>query len=134
MAKRQRDETVAQYVERLVNNSPKNQREISEEIGFKRPNILSMLKRGEAKVPLDKVHRIAVALGENPKRFALRVIEEYLPGLHDSLEEVLNGQPVLSENEIEIINTIRQANPNDPAITSEAQRQGLIDLFSQKVH
>lgn len=47
--------SMARYLTKQIDalSGIKNQREIAAEIGYDKPNMISMFKRGETKVPLD---------------------------------------------------------------------------------
>ncbi|EMB2321528.1 XRE family transcriptional regulator [Acinetobacter baumannii] len=113
MAKNRNNMTVAEFLTDLIDNSPKSQREIAEEIGFKRPNVLSMIKSGETRLPIDKIKPTALALGENPTRFLVRVLTEYMPDLIDVIESITNQTP-LTPNEVNIIKVLRSTTKEDP--------------------
>ncbi|EOW5437781.1 XRE family transcriptional regulator, partial [Klebsiella pneumoniae] len=52
------DEKTARYVayiDSLITVSPKSQSAISREIGYKNPNILSLIKKGRIPLPVEKV-------------------------------------------------------------------------------
>jgi hypothetical protein len=60
------DSAVAKYIDKKIDElkGVKTQREIAAEIDYDKPNMISMFKRGEARVPLDKIPLLAKALGE----------------------------------------------------------------------
>ena len=49
--------SIANYLDKQIEalKGAKSQREIAGEIGYESPNLISMFKRGEARVPLDKI-------------------------------------------------------------------------------
>lgn len=111
---------VAQYLEAQINSSDKSQLEIAEEVGFAKPTMVSMIKLGKAKVPLDKARAVARALGVDEKDFFFRCFEEYLPSVFDELQDLLGNQPILSDSEAEIISRLRQYTDN-PQIKTPQQ-------------
>ncbi|MDG4649358.1 XRE family transcriptional regulator [Roseibacterium sp. SDUM158017] len=54
----------------------KSQREIATEAGFRHPNMLSLIKSGASKVPLDRVPALAGALEADPKYVFLMALEQ----------------------------------------------------------
>ncbi|MGZ9053126.1 MAG: helix-turn-helix domain-containing protein [Rhodoplanes sp.] len=56
----------------------KSQREIAAELGYERPNIISMMKRGETKLPLDKVPALAKALHVDPAHLFRLALEQQM--------------------------------------------------------
>jgi len=77
------------------------QREIAAEIGYDKPNIVSMFKRGESKVPLEKIPAIAKALGADPAHLFRLGFEVYWPDLAEVIEDVFTRQ-LATKNEGEI--------------------------------
>ena len=62
------DSAIAKYIDKKIDElkGVKTQREIAAEIDYDKPNMISMFKRGEARVPLDKIPLLAKALGVDP--------------------------------------------------------------------
>jgi transcriptional regulator with XRE-family HTH domain len=99
--------TVAEYLSSLIDLSDKTQAEIAKEANLGRPNVVSMLKNGTTKVPLHKAPGLA------------KVAE--------ALEEA--GIEPVSQNERDILNTIREAsNETDPGLNQD-RRDALFSAF-----
>ena len=108
--------TVAEYLAGQIDMSEKTQREIAAEIGYDRPNILTMLKQGTTKIPLNKVAPLARALGVDPAYFIRVVLREYLPDMWDAIQECLGGG-IATKNEAAMLAVIRDATKNsNPAM------------------
>lgn len=99
--------SVAEYLADQIEQSPKTQLEISEEAGFEKPNIITMLKQGKTKIPLTRVGPLATALGINPRHLMRRVLEEYAPETWHAFEQSL-GHLVLSYDEEQLVLTSRE--------------------------
>lgn len=97
----------AMMLTEAIEKSDLTQREIADRVGFKNANIISMLKNGETRVPLERIPALAATLGLDERQFLLLAIEEYHPGVHEVLVEVL-GVP-LSDAELGIITMFRMA-------------------------
>lgn len=87
MAKRK--ETVAATISRAIHKSGKTNREIAAEVGFPRPNFISMLKSGATRVPLGRVHRLALAIDLDPAELLEQAFREYDAELWESIETLL---------------------------------------------
>jgi len=98
--------TVAQYLTFHINNSEKTQRQIALEIGYTKPNIISMFKQGATKLPLDKIGPLAKALEIAPDDLFLKVMTEYMPETFEALSPFLCGQ-MLSKDELEMLDNFR---------------------------
>lgn len=99
--------TTAMILTKAIEASDLTQREIADRVGFKNANIISMLKNGETRVPLERIPALAATLGIDEREFLMVAIEEYHPGVHEVLVEVL-GVP-LSDAELGIITVFRMA-------------------------
>ena len=99
-------ETVAQYLTFHINNSEKTQRQIALEIGYTKPNIITMFKQGATKLPLDKIGPLAKALEIAPDDLFFKVMTEYMPETFEALSPFLCGQ-MLSKDELEMLDNYR---------------------------
>jgi hypothetical protein len=70
------------------------------EIGYDKPNLISMFKRGEARVPLDKIPLLAKALGVDPAHLFRLSLEQYWPDRGEIIAKLFGR--LASENEEEI--------------------------------
>ncbi len=98
--------TVAEYLTFHINKSEKTQRQIALEIGYTKPNIITMFKQGSTKLPLDKVGPLAKALEIAPEDLFLKVMTEYMPETFEALSPFLCGL-MLSKDELELIDNFR---------------------------
>ena len=87
--------TTATMLAEAIEKSELTQREIADRVGFKNANIISMLKTGETRVPLDRIPALSQTLGMDERLFLMIAIEEYHPGVHEVLVDVL-GLPLPS--------------------------------------
>src|SRR6202051_1152482 len=72
---------IAKYIDKKIDElkGVKTQREIAQEAGYETPNIISMIKRGESRVPLEKIPLLAKALGVDPAHMFRLAMEQYWP-------------------------------------------------------
>ena len=98
--------TVAEYLAKMIEISEKTQKQIAHEVGYTRPNVLSMMKQGLIKVPVDKAPALARALNVDPAYFLGLVLREYMPDAWAAMEQHLGG--VLSENERRLLDVYRE--------------------------
>lgn len=97
--------TVAQFLAQQIDDSSKLQKEIAAEIGYDCANMVTMLKQGITKVPLNKVGPIAKALEIDAAEFLRMVMAEYMPETLAAVEEIL---PMLSRSERQVIQALRR--------------------------
>lgn len=77
----------ARHLYDAIERSPKTQREIAREAGFASQNMLSMMKTGESKVPINRIPRLSQALGIAPATFINTALKEYHPDLHEVIKD-----------------------------------------------
>ena len=111
-----------------IEKSELTQREIADRVGFKHANIISMLKTGETRVPLDRIPSLAQTLGMDERLFLMIAIEEYHPGVHEVLVDVL-GLP-LSDAELGILTMFRMASMRDEIEAEGPFKQALEGLLA----
>lgn len=99
-------QTVAQYLTYHINNSDKTQRQIALEIGYTKPNIITMFKQGLTKLPLEKIGPLAKALEIAPDELFYKVMNEYMPETFEALSPFICGQ-MLSKDELDMIDSYR---------------------------
>lgn len=97
----------AQMLATAIDDSGLTQREIADRVGFKNPNVLSMIKQGLTRVPLDRIPALAQTLGLDQATFLLLAIEEYHKGVYEVLCDTL-GLP-FSDAEQGIVVLFRMA-------------------------
>ena len=98
----------------------KTQAEIAEEAGFVNQNMITMLKKGSTKVPIDRVPALAKALESDPALLLRLALEQSEGSTAAAAIYEIIGQPV-SKNEMAWIVEIRDASGDtDPRLTSRA--------------
>jgi transcriptional regulator with XRE-family HTH domain len=111
----------------------KTQREIAAEIGYEKPNILSMFKRGESKVPLEKIPALARALDVDAAHLFRLGFEMYWPDLASVIEDVFVRQ-LATKNEGEIFLKRWRTLTADADPVPDARTQTAIDrMFAEIV-
>jgi hypothetical protein len=99
--------TVARYLSQQIALCGKNQRMIAEECGYANPNIVTMMKRGSTKMPLDKVALIAKSLEVDPRHLLRLVMNEYHPEAWSIIAENLGQGAVITQAEFDILELMR---------------------------
>ena len=107
--------TVAGFLTAKINESSKTQREIAAEVGYDAPNIITMFKNGDTKLPLTIVGPIAMALDVDPVYLLRLVFSEYFPETFSAVEHALNTT-IVTENERKMLDSFRHLTEGrDPA-------------------
>ena len=104
---------IARAIEDLA--PQKTQTELAKEMGFCKPNMLSMIKTGRADVPFHKIPEIAKALDIDPALLLRLHLKDQWPSFGGVVDKIFGG--VLTKNEREwlvLFNEIRvEAPPTD---------------------
>jgi hypothetical protein len=69
----------------------KSQREIAAEVGYDRPNIISMIKNGVTALPLDRVPAFAKALDVDPRHLFRLALEQNHPEIAGVAHEIFGN-------------------------------------------
>ncbi len=101
----------AAFLARALEFSGKTQREIAREVGFSKPNILSMLKQGQSRVPIERIPALADACMVDAAYFLRIAIQEYHPTVYAMLINTI-GEP-LTENERDMVLAYRLIAPEN---------------------
>ena len=108
----------------------KSQAQIAQEAGFINANVISLLKSGANKIPLDRVPDLARALEVDPARFMRLAIEQAIGPIAAKAVLSAFGTPI-SENELLWIGEIREASGDtDPRPTAKG-RAAIRALFGK---
>src|SRR5271156_1635106 len=96
------DSAIAKYIDKTIDDlkGVKTQREIAQEACFELPDIISMFKRGETRVPLDRIPLLSKALGVDPAHMFRLALEQYWPDRGEIIAKLFGR--LASENEEEI--------------------------------
>jgi len=99
---------VARRLSNLIDASGKTQREIAQEAGFASQNIISMIKNGDTKVPLNRVPALAASLGVEPQDLFADCLEAYEPELFEVYAMCAPGL-LVSPKQVRIIRLLARA-------------------------
>jgi transcriptional regulator with XRE-family HTH domain len=110
--------TVAEFLTDRIAASDKTQREIAEECGFDNPNMVTMMKQGHSRVPINRICSLAKALEVDPAHLLRVVLLEYQPEVWQSIEEAVEST-VLTKNELAMVRAFR-------SITGESDRPAVV--------
>lgn len=110
--------------------SIKTQAEIANETGFINPNMLSIIKTGSNRLPIDRVPALAKALNTDPRHLLQLALEQWVGGTAARTFDEIFGT-IVTLNEIAWLNEIRDASGHsDPTMTTRA-RSALRAIFGK---
>lgn len=96
---------VATFIAERIEATGKVQRHIAEKVGFESPNIITMIKKGITKLPLDKIGPMAKALDVDPMELYRMCMQEYHPDTWKAIAPFLEAG--LSEDERRLVRSLR---------------------------
>lgn len=95
----------------------KTNEEIATELGYTRPNIISMWRTGRTRIALERLRPLSKILGVDMVTLLPMWLEQYID--REGYEEIKKaGKRIVSEDEAEIIDIVRAAHDHGP-ISSE---------------
>jgi transcriptional regulator with XRE-family HTH domain len=114
----------------LALKARKTQAEIATQAGFTSANMVSMLKAGSTRLPLDRVHPLAIALEVDPSFLMLLALEQMVGDTDaKAIVEILSGAVTL--NEMAWIEALREASDmTDPPLTKRG-RTAIFGIFGK---
>lgn len=124
--------TVQSELGAMIERSGRTHKQIARDAGFPRPNVISMMKSGEMKVPLDKAPGLARACGGDPVAFTRLVMEEYEPQAWAVLLETL-GKP-LSRAERALLDVFEGIAPGGIHGVDLAEVRRELEAMSRETH
>lgn len=123
--------TVAEYLTAQIALRGRPQAEIAAMCGFPKANMISMIKQGKSLLPIAKVGLMAKALGIDPTHLYKMVMQEYQPSNWEALQyTIFREQEILTDNEREILDVIRQSKTINPKIRTEQDRIRVLDAIN----
>ncbi|ODM49730.1 hypothetical protein A9320_28300 [Ruegeria sp. PBVC088] len=97
----------ANFLRDAIEATDKTQRDLARDAGLPHPNVLSMMKTGECKVPISRIPTLAAALGVDASDFLETAMQEYHPEIWMTLKE--DYKPLLDEAERKLIDIYQTA-------------------------
>lgn len=117
---------VAVFLAHHIDRSSKSQKEIADEAGFERPNIISMLKQGITKLPVTRAPALARAIDVDPTELFRMCMEEYMPDLLKICDEAY-AREKLTDFERQTVQRIRALTPKGKTLRFSAKAKDAID-------
>src|SRR3569832_557583 len=120
--------TVAEFIADRLADIDLSFRVVVVVCGFETPNVITMFKKGQMKVPLDRVGSLAKALDADPAHLLRLSLQEYLPQTWNAIEEILHST-VLTKNELELVRKFRQVTGDSVAQAMGVDRDAVLSII-----
>ena len=125
---------VSVFLTKLIEKSGKTRKEIANEAGFEKPSMISMLMKGEARLPITKLGSLAKAVNANPAHLLKLCLREYHSDIWDAMNSHFKAAAVTSD-EFRMIKGLR-ASTGSPYLAclhpdEIAKLDNFLDLVAQ---
>lgn len=100
---------IAEYLRTQINalSARKSQQDIARQAGFTSPNIITMMKQGQTRVPLDRVPGLATALFVDPTFLFRLALEQFWPEDSEIVDTIFKN--IVTANEMKWVRALRKA-------------------------
>lgn len=96
---------VALFVTSRIYKTGKPQKDIAHEAGFDKPNMITMIKQGKTRLPIDKIGPMAKALETDPVQLLKMCMEEYHPATWKAIAPFMES--AMTEDERQLVTSLR---------------------------
>lgn len=96
---------VASFIASRIEETGQLQKDIASKCGFDKPNMITMIKQGLTRLPLDKVGPMAMALETDPVQLLKMCMEEYQPATWKAIEPFM--ETAMTRDELRLITALR---------------------------
>jgi hypothetical protein len=121
--------TVAEFLADQIVVIDKTQRDIATECGFDHPNIITMFKNGQTKLPINRIAPLARALNVDSAYLLRLVMLEYLPDTWEVIENIMQST-VLTANELSMVRAFREVTGDNDAVPVVINRDAIIAIVA----
>ena len=96
---------VARFIANRIQESGQMQKDIATKCGFDKPNMITMIKQGATRLPLDKIGPMAMALETDPVQLLKMCMEEYQPATWRAIEPFM--ETAMTKDELRLLTALR---------------------------
>ena len=122
---------VSTFLTSLIEKSGKTRKEIANEAGLGKPNMISMLKNGETKLPLAKLGSFAKAVNTDPAHLLKLCLREYYPDVWDAIRSHLEA--AVTSDELRMVRALRSAAGGPYLACLNADERERLDDFLDRI-
>jgi transcriptional regulator with XRE-family HTH domain len=103
--------------------------ELADDMGYARSNIISMWRTGKSRIPLERLPDLSRLLNVSMAELMPMWVEQYAPQIRVEVGKMFNR--LVTENEFEVIEAIRQASESTNPKPSRAQLKAVREAFAK---
>ena len=112
---------------KVLDQTDITRREIAQKAGFPNPNAISMMKKGDMKVPIDRIPALARACGVDPLPLLSCAMHEYMPAEWAVIRDI-RGEAV-TQDELALLRAYREATFGKRLTITPWIEEGLVGFF-----
>jgi DNA-binding CsgD family transcriptional regulator len=123
--------TVAEYIESQIAMSDVSQKDIAAALNYDKPNVITMIKQGKTKLPINKVGPLAKALNVDPVHLLRLAMAEYMPDTWEAIQNLV-GKSLVTEGEMQVVQLVREhANGHELVLEKADHRNALARVIRE---
>lgn len=103
--------------------------ELADDMGYARSNIISMWRTGKSRIPLERLPDLSRLLNVSMAELLPMWMEQYAPQIRVEVGKMFNR--LVTENEFEVIEAIRQVSESSNPKPSRAQLKAVREAFAK---
>lgn len=120
---------VSEFIYEKFIASGKTVEQITDEVGFEKPNVFSMMLEGRVKVPIPRIESLAQALAIDAYALLDLCMGEYLPEAWDAIQRI-SSTLLLTRNERDLVEKFRQVTEGGDAQALVIDRSAFIAIVA----
>jgi hypothetical protein len=126
--------TVARFIGQQIAISGVSQRAIATACGYSNANMITMIKKGATKLPLNKVAHMARALNADPVHLLRLAISEYEPETWSVIVRILGTRVSVTDAEVCLLELVRaEGHGRTPCVDEHKNRSDLTAAIQRAV-
>jgi transcriptional regulator with XRE-family HTH domain len=122
---------VSAFIASLIEKSGKSRKAIADEAGLGKPNMISMLKNGETKLPLARLGSFAKAVHTDPAQLLNLCLAEYYPNIWSAIKDHLESSA--TADELRLVRAIRASTGSPYVACLHPDEQASFEDFLKRI-
>jgi hypothetical protein len=100
------------FLTRALDEANLTNPDVAQRLGYTKANVVSMIRTGSMKVPLNKLPELADMLDMSRIDLLMIALNEYDPGFLEALKRIIGEGQMVGENEMRLLTIIRSVMPS----------------------
>lgn len=100
------------FLSRALDEAQLSNPDVAQRLGYSKANVISMMRHGSMKVPINKIPDLADMLKMSRMDLLMMALNEYDPAFLECLKRTLGEGQTLAKNELAILEVVRSVMPS----------------------